>query len=68
MRDVNEIVEVAKLELERRPGAVSAHDPSGLTDDPETVLRIALMIVRQIQNEQIGKIETGLHVFFTVLR
>ena len=49
---VDEGVEVAVLELHRRPYAVAPGDPTHLGDDAQPVLHVALVVVRDLEDEE----------------
>lgn len=52
---MNESIDVAKLQLDRRLDVVEAHDPREVPDDPQSALQASLVIVRQFEDEQMFK-------------
>ncbi len=52
---VDEIIDVAELELDRRADIVEAHDLRVLTDNLEPALEVAEVVVGQLEDEQFVK-------------
>ena len=58
---MDEAVEIAELELDRRAHAMFVHHLRMAADDLQAMLDRALMVVGEIEHEQIAKIETCFH-------
>jgi hypothetical protein len=52
---VDEGIDVAKLQLDRRLDVVEADDPRKVGDDPQSAFKAALVVVGQFEDEQVFK-------------